>query len=81
MLIRNLFILIIILLAIWILRILIKKSSTAQKQTSTDSKKMVQCKYCKVYLPLDDAIKTRNTYFCSQQHLEDWETGSNHDDH
>ncbi|MCW8853605.1 MAG: PP0621 family protein [Gammaproteobacteria bacterium] len=68
---RNLFILIIIIAAIWIIRSLLNSSRISRKQPAL-SKDMVQCEQCKTYIPEDDVIVMDNKNFCSQQHMQDW---------
>lgn len=72
MILRNLFILIAIVIAIWIIRTLINKPAANKTRTTDKGKDMVQCNQCKTYLPIDDAINLNGKNFCSQQHLEDW---------
>lgn len=73
---RNLFILIAIIAAIWIIRSLINSSRSSSKQPALE-KDMVQCEQCKTYIPEDDAIVMNNKNFCSQQHLQDWSNNDN----
>ena len=68
---RNLILLIAIIVAVWLIRRLIITTKTSHTKT-IDSKDMVQCEHCKIYVPREDAINLNEKSFCSQQHLEDW---------
>jgi uncharacterized protein len=43
------------------------KGSKSQQVKSVDS---VQCAYCGLHLPKDEAIRTDDIYYCSKAHLK-----------
>jgi len=45
------------------------KDDTVRK-TSSDSEQMVQCRYCNLHLPQNDAIKHENLWFCCHEHRD-----------
>ncbi|MDH5735048.1 MAG: PP0621 family protein, partial [Gammaproteobacteria bacterium] len=69
---RNLFILIAIIAAAWIIKSLLNKPRPDSKHPPL-SKNMLQCEHCKTYLPEDEAIRVNNKVFCNQQHLQEWQ--------
>ena len=63
--------LIVLLLLIWIgFRIysLIQKKSSGSS-TKTIVQDMVSCEKCGIHLPVDEALKIGDKYFCSKDHL------------
>lgn len=69
---RNLILLIVIGLVIWLLSQFFKKKPRSQAQQNPKIKNIVQCQQCEVYIPEDQAVKHNGRYFCTQQHLEEW---------
>lgn len=45
------------------------KDDTVRK-TPSDSEQMVQCRYCNLHLPQNDAIKHENLWFCCHEHRD-----------
>ena len=63
--------LIILLIIIW-LGFRIYKTLQVKKQnklTPVETKDMVSCDTCGIHLPVDEAIKRGEKYFCSRDHL------------
>jgi hypothetical protein len=74
----------IILAAIFLLYLLIKrqfgagKSPASNNKTySSEHKKTVQCLECNTYIPDSEAVLSDDKYFCCQQHLRDWQSKQN----
>jgi uncharacterized protein len=64
--------LIIIVLVIWLgfrLYNLIKKKS-AGSQTKTITKDMVCCEKCGIHIPVNEATKLNNKFYCSPDHAD-----------
>ena len=40
-----------------------------QDETAVTKKQMVQCAYCSVYVPKDDALHNNDDYFCCSNHM------------
>lgn len=40
------------------------------KHQSTDSEQMVQCRYCNLHLPQNDAVKHESLWFCCHEHRD-----------
>lgn len=62
-------------LALWGLYLIIRHLAHQRKQQKikhTDPKAVdsVQCAYCGLHLPREEALPRGNTYFCSQAHLD-----------
>jgi len=61
---------------VWLLLAFIQKLRRAewhgqgQRQQAVTKKMMVQCAYCRVYVPKDDALRNNNNYFCCSNHME-----------
>lgn len=65
--------LIVLTLLVWlgfrVYKILQKKSSdTASKAIIQD---MVSCEKCGMHIPIDEALKANNKYYCSHDHLDE----------
>ncbi len=62
------------LLVMLIKRVLSNKSAGNQHpqdpKTHPGSIEMVQCRHCKVHLAVNDAIPSKEGFFCSTDHLE-----------
>lgn len=58
--------------AFWLWRRYIRPALRAQKQTppSADPRPMVRCAHCQTHVPLSQALKDGDRWFCSQAHLE-----------
>ncbi len=41
-----------------------------------ESSKMVKCAYCELYIPVDEALKSEEQYFCSEHHRDRVERNS-----
>ena len=69
--IRYLFLALAIWVAILIVRHLLHRRLTA-RQTPTTAKSVhsVQCAYCGLHLPKDEAIQSAGLYFCSREHQQ-----------
>lgn len=40
------------------------------QQQSSDSEQMVQCRYCSLHLPQNDAVKHESLWFCCHEHKD-----------
>jgi len=74
-LIMNLFRIILVALAVWIIIRLWQSRKTKSKQVSrkTPGKAiptMVPCAVCAMHIPDSEALKRGDKYYCSQQHLD-----------
>ena len=63
--------LIILFIIIWFgVRIYLAIQAKKTKNTSVKRvQDMVSCETCGVHIPVDEAIKVGNEYFCSKEHL------------
>jgi len=68
---RNLFLVIAIGLIFWIVKGFIRRNKISSKPRIS-SRDMVRCEQCKTYLPTEDSVSMQGKFFCSTQHLEDW---------
>ncbi len=68
--------LILIACLVWLLLVFIQKlrqarqSGQDQQERAVVKKQMVQCVYCSVYVPKDDALRKNDEYFCCISHME-----------
>jgi len=68
--------LILIACLVWLLLVFIQKlrqarqSGQDQQERAIVKKQMVQCVYCSVYVPKDDALRKNDEYFCCTSHME-----------
>ncbi len=70
---RSVLIIILVIAVLWISRTVLQRlKQTPVSNKPLQNKDTVQCSHCKTYIPVDDAISHNQQYFCSQQHLEDW---------
>lgn len=69
---RLFFFVALIVAAFWLWRRYIRPAINGQKRTPppVDPRPMVRCAHCQVHLPLSQAIKHDDQWFCSQAHLE-----------
>jgi len=73
---RNLILLIVIGIVVWLLSRMLKnkaRSTGSQPAKKNEIKSIVQCHVCQVFIPEDKAIKQNQLSFCSQKHLEQWQ--------
>ena len=63
--------LIFLILGIWLaLRIYQSLQNKKNKKiSSVQSQDMVSCEACKIHLPIDNALKSGDKYYCSKGHL------------
>ncbi|MEE9160316.1 MAG: PP0621 family protein [Gammaproteobacteria bacterium] len=68
---------IVIVSFIWLVVVLIQKlrqqgqGGHGQRQKiSVIKKKMVQCAYCSIYVPKEDALQRNDNYFCCPDHMQ-----------
>lgn len=47
-----------------------KKGEDKAERSSSDSEQMVQCRYCNLHLPQNDAVKHENLWFCCHEHKD-----------
>jgi hypothetical protein len=45
-----------------------EEESPRQRKNMPKHQEMVRCSYCDVYVPVEEAIKSRNHYYCSKEH-------------
>jgi uncharacterized protein len=61
---------------VWLLLVFIQKlrqarqSGQDQDEITVAKKQMVQCAYCSVYVPKDNALRNNDDYFCCSNHME-----------
>jgi uncharacterized protein len=62
---------------IWLVVVLIQKlrkqgqgGQEHRQKRSIIKKQMVQCAYCSIYVPKEDALQKNDNYFCCQDHLQ-----------
>lgn len=75
---------IILALVIWLVwrlfQIQKRKSARSKRQTSFDNRRnnetMVKCEICGTHLPPRNALRHERLWFCSQQHLEQHQSGN-----
>lgn len=66
---------ILIVAAIWFLLVIVKRlkllaqTRQNQKKQAVAHKQVVQCTYCKVYVPKDDALFENGEFFCCAEHM------------
>ncbi|MGD9163795.1 MAG: PP0621 family protein [Chromatiales bacterium] len=67
-----------LILAFWGLYLIIRHllRQRKQRQPPPGNRKAVdsvQCAYCGLHLPREEALRNGNRYFCSQAHLDSWD--------
>lgn len=62
---------------IWLVIVLIKKlrqqrqvGQEHRQRKSIIKKQMVQCAYCSIYVPKEEALQKDDNYFCCPDHLQ-----------
>lgn len=64
----------IIALVVWLLLRMIKnwasRPAGVQKDTRPEVESMVRCQHCGLHIPKQEAIRSDNYYYCSQEHLQ-----------
>jgi len=68
---------ILIVSLIWLVFVLIKKlrqqgqgGHEHRQKKSVIKKQMVQCAYCSIYVPKEDALQKNDNYFCCPDHMQ-----------
>lgn len=76
--IRTLFIIAALVLVFLIIknRIAVRRHKVQQSGTGT-SDDMVQCLYCRTYIPAREAYVSGEHTFCCKQHQRDWQNNHN----
>lgn len=67
---RLLFFILIVLLGYLFLRKLLKDYQSGRKIQETDTRHMVRCAYCGVFLPEGEALTEDSDNFCCREHRE-----------
>lgn len=68
--IRYLFLALAIWVAILIIRHLMRRRLSAQRPSATKSVISVQCAYCGLHLPRQEAVQQDGEFFCSREHQQ-----------
>jgi len=82
---RFLFLLLLAALAVWQLGRLVKRFTGKDKgaarvaDNKTSSERMVACSYCGLNVPESESFSARGTWYCSEQHLQLGDKGSQSD--
>ncbi|ADJ29213.1 PP0621 family protein [Nitrosococcus watsonii] len=58
------------LLTYFLLKKLLKNYQFSRKNQVIDSKRMVRCAHCGIFLPEDEALTESNHNFCCREHRE-----------
>ena len=45
-----------------------------QNKGQANNEKMVPCELCELHLPLSEAVKQNERFFCSEKHAHEWQT-------
>ena len=71
---KSLLVIAFVALGLWAIRMITLKLQNNSSDTKPPAKQkdMVQCTTCQTYIPAEDAIIKGDKYFCSAQHLQDW---------
>ncbi len=70
---KSVLIIIFVIILLFVIRTVLQRlKQPSPRIKPLDHQNMVQCQHCKVYIPRDDAIIENNNFFCSTQHLNDW---------
>lgn len=48
-----------------------KLDEVQQNRPSHKEEQMVQCSLCKLFVPLSEAVKKGDKYYCCQEHMQD----------
>lgn len=47
-----------------------QQDNIRQRKYMPKEQEMVRCSYCEVYVPVQEAIKSRDCYYCSKEHYQ-----------
>lgn len=74
----HLFKLLLLGLLCWVFVSIIRKKTNiqgeTQQHTNGQAEQVVACQHCGLHIPESEAIKQQQQSFCSQQHLDAYET-------
>ncbi|MBD9415618.1 hypothetical protein IB234_13730 [Pseudomonas sp. PDM16] len=72
---RLLFWIAVITAAIWLWRRFKRPAKPATKPQGEQPAPMVRCSQCGVHVPRDKAVSSGNSWYCSQAHLQQEQSG------